>query len=281
MQETSFPFELVIGDDCSTDSTRDIVVDYANKYPEKTRPLLHEANLGLSGKNNFIKTLQSCRGQYIALCEGDDYWTAPDKLKRQVDFLENFPDHSVCFTRTRVFFEDNSYPSYEIPELDGQIHSLTLEELLRDNFIANCSVMFRRGLFAEFPNWYFDLLLGDWPLHILNAQHGKVGYVPEVMAAYRMHAGGIWSTRKLLDNLFEEAKFYKFVDKHLNFEYHDLIREMLAHKYQRIALEYLRRKDFAHARCYSIRSLNSLPLSQFMTSRFFIKKSLSILKHSF
>lgn len=280
MQKANFPIEIIIHDDCSTDGTADIVREYKEKYPELITAILQTENQKSKGKKIFPITFERARGKYIALCEGDDYWTDPHKLQKQVDFLEDHPDHSICFTRAKVFFEDDGYPPFEVPKLDNQIHTLTLEDLLRSNLIVNCTVMFRRGLIKNFPSWYFTVLFGDWSLHILNAQHGKVGYFPEVMAAYRVHAGGIWSMRKLKDKLLEEVKFYKVVDKHLNFEYHHLIREMLAHKYQMIAHEYWRDKDFVQARHYSIRSFYSLSIKQLITNKSFIKKSLSILKHS-
>ena len=106
MQQTDFAVELVIGEDCSTDGTRAIVRRYGERYPERIRLLLQERNLG--ARANALATLNACRGQYIALCEGDDYWTDPTKLQKQVDFLESHPECSLCFHRVLVVYEDGS-----------------------------------------------------------------------------------------------------------------------------------------------------------------------------
>jgi len=100
MQKTSFPIELIIGEDCSTDNTRKIVKDYEEKYPEIIFAQYSEKNLGMI--NNFLNVLQAARGKYIALCEGDDYWTDPLKLQKQVDFLEANPEYVICANRTKV-----------------------------------------------------------------------------------------------------------------------------------------------------------------------------------
>src|SRR6185312_12408987 len=97
VQETDFPIELVIGEDCSTDGTRDIVKRYAARYPEIVRALLPGKNIGVHA--NFDAVLKSCRGTYIAMLEGDDYWTSPKKLQKQADFLDSHPDHALCGTR--------------------------------------------------------------------------------------------------------------------------------------------------------------------------------------
>lgn len=285
-QETDFEYEIILGEDESQDGTRKICIEYARRYPDRIRLFLRSRknviyiNGRPTGRFNFVENLKAIRGKYIAVLDGDDYWTKPYKLQKQVDFLESHPDHSICFTRAAVFSEDNSYQSYEVPAIKGHIQSLVLEDLLRDNPMATCSVMFRRGLFAELPSWYFKLAFGDWPLHILNAQYGKVGYIPEVMAAYRLHAGGVYSSRRVIDNLFEKLKFYKLIDKHLNRAHHQLICEMIAQKYQEIAVRYWRDKKPIHACYYSTKSLSNLPLSRIIANKFFVKKFLSIIKNT-
>ncbi len=114
MQKTSFRFEILLGDDESTDGTREICREYAEKYPEKIRFFLHsrenniQVNGNPTGRFNFLYNLYSSNGKYIAICEGDDYWTDPLKLQKQVDFLEKFPGYSLCFTRFRIKFEETN-----------------------------------------------------------------------------------------------------------------------------------------------------------------------------
>ena len=92
-QETNFPFSLVIGEDKSTDRTREICLNYKEKYPEKIRLILNKENLG--GRANFINAISHCSAKYVAICEGDDFWTNRNKLQRQVDFLEKHSNHGL------------------------------------------------------------------------------------------------------------------------------------------------------------------------------------------
>ena len=106
MQQVDFDYEIVIGEDCSTDRTREIVVAYQQRHPDKIRLLLHEQNVGVS--LNDIRVYRACRGEYVAWLEGDDYWTSPHKLQKQADFLDSHPACSACFHPVTVFFEDGS-----------------------------------------------------------------------------------------------------------------------------------------------------------------------------
>jgi len=221
MQKANFDYEIVIGEDCSTDHTRDIVIDYQKRYPDKIRLLLSERNLG--GQKNFVRTLQACQGEYIALLDGDDYWTSPHKLQKQVDFLDSRPECAICFHDVTVFYEDGGRKSHNFCPADQKEIS-TLEDLLTRNLIPACSVMFRRGLFDEFPDCFNTLKMGDWPLHILNAQHGKIGYINKVMGAYRVHQGGVWSRLSPAQMQQAYIEFYEKVNALLDFRYDNLIR---------------------------------------------------------
>lgn len=127
MQKTNFAFELIIGEDCSTDKTREICFKYKEKYPQKITLLLPESNLGMT--KNFISSLNVAAGKYIALCEGDDYWTDPYKLQKQVDFLESNSEYSCCFHR------------YDI--LDGETNLSRKDNtdfLFIDNNLSGCDI---------------------------------------------------------------------------------------------------------------------------------------------
>lgn len=247
MQETNFDFELVIGEDCSIDNTREIVCLYQKKYPDKIKILPSDKNQGMA--LNFARTLAQCRGKYVALLEGDDYWTSPHKLKIQADFLDQHKDCAFCFHKVRCFYEDKSQPAYDFPEGDLAQFS-TLKTLLRGNYISTCSVVFRNRLFSSIPEWYFQLQLGDWPLHIFNAQHGKIGYVKEKMGCYRIHKGGTWSMEKKLKIVKNASKMLHFIDTHLNHQYTYLIAATNHKNYFYIAFwkDKLSRRASRHAR---------------------------------
>lgn len=219
-QEFAYDYEIVIGDDCSTDRTRDILEDFRQRYPDRIRLNLHEKNFGDSGKQNFVTTLKACRGQYVALLPGDDYWIAKDKLKKQVDFLDANPAFAACFHN--VIRQDETAPEatrLECPPDQKEV--VELPDLLARNHIPTCSVVFRNNLFGEIPDWFYAGFAGDWFLHILNAQHGKIRYFDDVMAVYRITSGGAWSRLEPEQRVQHMLNGYRLIDAHLNYEYHE------------------------------------------------------------
>lgn len=186
MQKTDFEFEVIIADDCSTDKTPQIIKEYAHKYPDIIKPIFRKKNLG--AWQNFTDALKKTKGKYIALCEGDDFWTDPNKLQLQVDFLEKHPDYALCFHPVKVFFQNGEEAESIFPTIVDKA-KFTLGELLKNNFIQTNSVMYRRQSYKSIPN---NILPGDWYLHLYHAQFGKIGFINKVMSAYRRHSGGIW-----------------------------------------------------------------------------------------
>ena len=230
-QRVNFAYELVIGEDCSTDGTRSICQAYQQKHPEIIRLIEHEKNLGMS--RNFFSTFTECKGEYLAILEGDDFWTDPLKLQKQVDFLDSSPDFSIVFARTEVVFQDGDRPGYEIPPPDIELY--TLENLLKVNFIATCSVMYRQGLVTNFPDWLYRLDMLDWPMHVLHAQKGKIGFLNQKMAKYRIHSTSNYSSRKVLQNYLSMLRFYNIINVYLNFKYRKSIYRFQSIVYREIA----------------------------------------------
>lgn len=225
MQKTDFKFELIIGEDCSTDDTLKICQMYQQKHPSQIRLLARENNLGMA--RNFLATLQQCHGEYLAILEGDDLWTDPLKLQKQADFLDTHPDFAMVFTRTEFFYQDIDRPGYEMPQ-PGQ-EPYTLESLLKSNFIPTCSVMYRQGTVMHLPDWLNRLEMLDWPLHVLHAERGKIGFLDERMAKYRIHSAGTYSSRKITQNYKSVLKFYNVINRYLGRTYRKAI-----HGYQMI-----------------------------------------------
>ena len=229
MQQTNFPYELIIGEDCSTDNTREMVREYQRRHPDKIRLLLPERNLGgpIPGKRNYVQTLNAATGKYIALLEGDDYWTSPHKLQKQVDFLDSHPSCAVCFTNAvSIFDKSDRQPEPFCPPHQKPV--FTLDDILASNPMLAATVLFRRGLFGELPPWFHHVMTGDWALHILNTQHGDAGYLPESTAAYRVHAGGVWSMKSVAWSLGETIKMLKLADQHLGFKHHAAVQAGIA-----------------------------------------------------
>ncbi|GAW66657.1 glycosyl transferase family protein [Geoanaerobacter pelophilus] len=232
MQTVNFDYEIVIGEDCSTDGTRDIVLAYLDAHPDKIRLLLPEKNLGMH--RNFVETYRACRGEYLALLDGDDYWSSRDKLQQQVDFLDANPGCAICFHPVAIATAEDPSASVTFPEGFDRAVS-TLEDLVVENFIPTCSAVARGGLITEFPEWFFSLRQGDWPFHVMNAQHGDIGFLNDTMAVYRVHAGGVWSGEKLAPRLEAIVEAYSAINDHLGRKYDHLVRREMARYYYRIS----------------------------------------------
>ncbi len=191
MQQTDFDYELVIGEDCSKDSTREIVIGYQRRYPDKIRLLLNEKNMGIIP--NLVQTFKACKGQYIALCEGDDYWTNPLKLQKQVDCLDKHDNIAICCHNVQDIYEEGLDESPYLPKGSIPESIFTVEDLIAKGwFIRTSSLMFR-NLREQLPDWFRDEKSqhGDFMLQLIHAAGGDIYYLSEVMSVYRMHPGSV------------------------------------------------------------------------------------------
>lgn len=230
-QQADFDYELLIGEDCSTDNTADVVRACQQKYPDRIRAVIRTQNVG--GRKNSAELKEMVRGEYLAMLEGDDYWTCPHKLQRQVDFLDAHRDYSVCFHSAQMVWEDGSHePVCHTPP--GRKPTYTLEELLVHDFVSTSTVLVRHGLFSEYPDWYWQSPVGDWPFLVLHAMHGKLGYIDECWSTYRQHSGGIHSSLAEEERLEQRLSVVR------------LFREVLGPKYRALLTRSL------HARCLTL-----------------------------
>lgn len=259
MQETDFEYELIICDDYSTDNTRKIVEQFAADNPSRIRFLNREKNLGPA--QNFIKGFFECRGQYVAFLEGDDYWTFPTKLQQQINALDSNPNWAICFHTVRVIHEDGSQPPEEYPKNRNKTE-YSLEDLLSVNFIQTCSLVVRNGLVCEFPEWYMKAVPGDWPFSILHAQHGKISYLPEVMATYRRHSAGTWTTRDRIDMLVSTVDMLKSLSGCLTGQHKRRLRQTIAEFHLEIATIQSEKRETISALGSTWRSLITHPINR-------------------
>jgi glycosyltransferase involved in cell wall biosynthesis len=265
MQDVDFDYEIVVGEDCSTDRTREILLDYAARYPERIRPLLRPRNLGMN--RNFMETLLSLRGDFVALLDADDYWTAPDKLRRQVAFLEAHPECSLCFHNVTVVYEDGSLPPHPF-HMAKPAHLIshhvpkpisTIADLAGGNFLQTCSVVFRAGLYGQLPDWYLSMPTFDWPLHLLNAEHGDVAYLDEIMGVYRVRQGSFWSTDMVHYRRVEDIELmiraYQTINRHTGYRYAPVITGQILALYRRAGDVLLAAGQRRRAAAYALRGL--------------------------
>lgn len=193
-QKTNFKFELLIGEDCSIDNTRQICKEYKQKYPNIIKLSLPEKNLGAD--ENFQQTINMCAGKYLALCEGDDYWTDPFKLQKQFDFMEENTDCSLCFHASEYIYSNESernfiYRPANIPN-DNKF-SIKHAILGGGSFMATNSMFFIHEYVKIFPEWMKNSPVGDLPLMLILAIKGKIGYIDDNMSVYRVMSENSWS----------------------------------------------------------------------------------------
>ena len=189
-QQVDFPMEIIVADDASTDSTRAIIQEYVDRYPHLFRPILRPKNLGLN--RNLVDALSRARGTYIALCEGDDYWIDPLKLSRQVAYLHRHPGTAVCFHPVRTIWEDGRVEEEDFPPLVWR-DDLSLDTLIRRNFIQTNSVVYRR--LPHYRGIPADVMPLDHYLMVRHAFSGDIAMLPQTMAVYRRHSQGMWNNR--------------------------------------------------------------------------------------
>lgn len=236
MQKTNFPFEVLINDDASTDNTANIIRDYEKKYPNIIKPIYQTENQFSKDISIFaIYTFPRIKGKYVALCEGDDYWTDPLKLQKQVDFLDTHLECSICFHPVKVICAEEPKLNEIFPSHKFRFNKtvLSINDLVKHNFIQTNSVMYRWMFNSEniqeiFPR---NILPEDWYFHLIHAEKGLIGYIDEVMSVYRKHSGSIWwdNSHKKLEQYkrygSKMLNFYMCIDKHLNYKYTKVITQ--------------------------------------------------------
>lgn len=192
-QIVNFDYEIVIGNDCSSDNTEKICLEYSTKYPNLIKYTKRSNNLGMIG--NWIETISECSGNYIALCEGDDYWTDPYKLQKQVDFLEANPDYVLSFHKVKILKPNGELVDDFLTKVPKKYQTL-IDLASFGNYIHTPSVVFK-NVIKEFPEEFISSPIGDFFIYLLLAEHGKLHYSEENMAVYR-YGVGVHSTKSKL-----------------------------------------------------------------------------------
>lgn len=268
MQKTDFDYELVIGEDFSTDKTRKIVLKCQKKYPNKIKLILNKKNLGIIP--NFIQTLKKCKYKYIALLDGDDYWTSPNKLQKQVNFLENNTDFVICFHNARTLDQETGDCS-KLFFYGIQKKVWGLDDLLRNNFIPTLTCVFKNHLFDKFPEWYYHAFPNDWPLHIINAQYGKIGYIDKIMATYRNHGKGAVTGSNPINNYKRYIKTFESIKSYISPKYKPIVNETISKFYFELSIFYNKEKRFNQAKMTIIKCIKNSPFNSRIPKYYLLK----------
>lgn len=223
MQKTSYTYKIIIAEDFSIDNTRKIVLEYQKNYPDKIKLILQNKNVGANLNN--IDLLSNLEGKYIAALEGDDYWTDPLKLQKQVDFLEANLDYALCFHQVNI--SQDGIVREDI--VDAKVsETTTIKDLAKGNYMHTCSVVFRNNLFAEFPKYFNQSPIGDYFLHMLNARYGAIKYIDEIMGVYRLHGNSSWSSKTQKERELIWVPFLENIKPNFDNEIQKILGEQIA-----------------------------------------------------
>lgn len=221
-QKADFAFEIVVSEDASVDGTRDIVKRWQERCPETIRLVLSEQNM--RSNRVIARGFEAARGEYVALLDGDDFWTSPDKLARQVAVLDADPSLSLCFTNAQVV-DAAGEPTGQLWTPATTPARLTLDDLWHGNPFPTCGSLFRRSCVPTIPSWYDGFFpVTDWPLYILFAEHGDIAFLPAPMGAYRLHPGGLYSSQADDQKLIAMDKLYRKLEQCLDAGHLDDLR---------------------------------------------------------
>ena len=230
MQKTEFEFEILIHDDASTDRTADIIREYEEKYPDLIKPIYQIENQHTKGVLVELINHDRAIGKYIAVCEGDDYWTSPYKLQKQVDYMEAHPECSMCVhAAQKVSAKSGKVVSNIRPSRRDRIFSVAEVIEGGGGLFATNSIMYSREKVHTMPEFYMNASIGDYPLVIFSALRGSIFYIDEYMSVYRIGVKGSWTNTEV-PNIEKKIKHYEGIadlldeiNQYTNFQYHDAI----------------------------------------------------------
>lgn len=276
-QKANFDYQLVIGEDQSTDSTRIICEKFATENPSKIKllPSLGE-NIGLI--KNYIRTIKECDGKYIAICDGDDYWTDEYKLQKQVDFLENNPDFSIVYTSLQLLQNNGNIKKWI--SITDKIDT-SFDDLIFMNFISSVTVLFKniQSDYEQLPNWLLKYPFGDWPTYLWTIKNGgKIHFLNDETAMYRIDAGISSEMRRVNSNLTQiNLNILNDIFKDNNFASRkEVVSMAILDLKKRLMLSYNREHKYIKAFVQFLKNLKYTGLNYFDTKLYFysIYKSL-------
>lgn len=241
MQKTTFPVRVCIFEDASTDRTAEIVKEYADKYPGLIFAFCQKENTYGKGevRRKAREPYEKARSvaKYIALCEGDDYWIDPLKLQKQVEFLEENEEYSLCFHNATVIYEDKRKRGLSF---DIETREYSGEEILKKWTIPTASVVFRTSMYE--PVSHPDFIYGDIILFLSLAMRGRVFGMEEVMSIYRKHESSLTSLKnRSIKQVENFIKHHKAIRVSFNGRYEEVEREILSQNYLGLSKMQLRK----------------------------------------
>ncbi len=237
-QKTNFKYEVIVHDDASTDDTAEIIKEYAEHYPNIINPILQSENQYSQGVPIVEKYIfPKCKGKYIAICEGDDYWCDVNKLQKQVDILEANSEYVACVHQTKLYDCLSKKESFVSPYKKDCIVEVELALSAGGAAWQLSSLMYRRELVDKRADFCFvSKSVGDYPLAMFLALTGPIYFISDVMSVYRMYTEGSWSLNNKkspsIKHHEEMIMILKMVDKYSGYKYHEMLdKKILDHEY--------------------------------------------------
>ena len=224
MQKTNFRFEAIVHDDASTDGTDAIVREYAAKYPDIIKPIFETENQWSKHDGSLHRIMtNACKGKYIAMCEGDDYWIDPNKLQKQVDFLESHPDYTLIGSNGIIMYTDVTQGLVYFNN-HHELREVSIAELVNTWAFPTATLCFRREIFDHYPTWSKELHFGDDVMVMTCALLGKVATLGEVSSVYRKGSGITKDLDKQQEYMAEQHKlFYTHLLEDTGDKYKDVL----------------------------------------------------------
>ena len=236
-QKTNFRYEILVHDDASTDNTVNILKEYKEKYPDLIKLILQDENQYSKGEKILPKLINIAYGKYIAICEGDDYWTDKNKLQMQVDYMEKNKECTLCFhSHDEVDKNKNKIQTVK-RYIENTICTSSII-LGGGGFCATASLMIPTKIMKDLPEYYYNCSVGDYPIQLYAMSKGYAYYINKSMSAYRINSNGSWtSTFKTGDKEYTKFKYtnlcedimnlLKSFDKNTNYKYSDIVNKQI------------------------------------------------------
>ncbi|MDK0896073.1 glycosyltransferase [Clostridium perfringens] len=237
MQKTNFDFEIIVSDDFSTDNTVEVVKKFQKKYPNKIRLIEGEKNIG--ARQNGMRAHNNSLGKYVAICEGDDYWTDCNKLQKQINYMEKNRDCSMVFHNAEKINDKTKKSEGFMINKNLNSKKILIKDFFDLQFIPTASILYKKELKDNMPSWYMDAITGDFPFNLILIANSYAYYMNDVMSVYRVGNSesmmGKWKSRSNnLDFQINHAQGYLDILKNFNefsnFKYDSVIKEEIKNR---------------------------------------------------
>ncbi|MCK5537729.1 MAG: glycosyltransferase [Bacteroidales bacterium] len=252
MQETDFPFNVLINEDCSTDNTADIIREYEKKYPNIIKPIYQKENQYSKGVDvTVVFNFSRAKGKYIALCEGDDYWTDKNKLQIQIEAMTENTKCNMSFHPSKILSENINIDRTMAQHSHKNVVFPPSEMIKNDGrFCPTMSIVFRRKLIDHLPDFLHSAIAGDYFFHVLASMGGGALFINRTMSVYRINVPDSWSNRMQQDNAYRQIVFYNYIESlnnlnnYLEKKYEKEIYYRLQNHYYNDMMFYLKNKTY-------------------------------------